>query len=47
VHQLLAFRKPAIARALDPRGITTQREVAQFMRAALTVLHSELEDLDS
>jgi Phosphoesterase family len=47
VHQLLAFRKPTLARALDPRGITTQREVAQFMRAALAVLHSEVEDLDS
>jgi len=47
VHQLLAFRKPKIARALDPRGITTQREVAQFMRTALAVLHSELEDRDS
>jgi len=44
VHQLLAFRKPKLARALDPAGITTQREVAQFMRAALTVLHSGLED---
>ena len=47
VHQLLAFREPKIARALDPRGITTQREVAQFMRAALAVLHSELGDRDS
>jgi len=43
----VAFRKPKIARALDPRGITTQREVAQFMRTALAVLHSELEDRDS
>jgi phospholipase C len=47
VHQLLAFRKPKIARALDPRGITTQREVAQFMRTALAVLHSELGERDS
>ena len=47
VHQLLAFREPKLARALDPRGITTQREVAEFMRAALAVLHSELEDRDS
>jgi phospholipase C len=46
VHQLLAFRKPKMARALDPAGIRTQREVAQFMRAALAVLHSELEDRD-
>ena len=46
-HQLLAFRKPRIARALDPRGIATQREVAQFMRTALAALHSELEDRDS
>jgi hypothetical protein len=44
VHQLLAFRNPKLARALDPAGIATQREVAQFMRAALTVLHSGLED---
>jgi hypothetical protein len=36
-----------MARALDPAGIRTQREVAQFMRAALAVLHSELEDRDS
>ena len=44
VHQLLGFRKPKLARALDPAGITTQREIAQFMRAALTILHSGLED---
>jgi hypothetical protein len=47
VHQLLAFRKPKIARALDPPGVMTQREVARFMRAALAALHSELEDRDS
>jgi len=47
VHQLLAFRRPKVARALDPRGITTQREVALFMRTALAVLHSEVEDRDS
>ncbi len=47
VHQLLAFRNPKLARALDPRGIATQREVAEFMRAALAVLHSGLEDRHS
>jgi phospholipase C len=47
VHQLLAFRKPKIARAFDPRGITTQREVAQFMRAALAALHSGVEEHDA
>src|SRR5262249_8643334 len=47
VHRLLAFRKPKIARALDPRGITSQRAVAQFMRTALAVLHSGLEGRDS
>jgi phospholipase C len=47
VHHLLALRKPKIARALDPRGVTTQREVARFMRTALAALHSELEDRDS
>src|SRR5262245_36899229 len=47
VHRLLAFRKPKLARALDPRGIATQREVAQFMRSALAVLHSDVEDRDS
>src|SRR5213083_551657 len=47
VHQLLASRKPKLARAFDPRGITTQREVAQFMRTALAALHPELEGRDS
>jgi phospholipase C len=47
VHQLLMSRKPARARALDPRGIRTHREVAQFMRAALAALHPELEGRDS
>ena len=47
VHQLLASRQPALARALDPHGITTQREVAQFMRTALAALHPELEGRDS
>src|SRR5262249_60924235 len=41
VHQLLAVRKPKIARAIDPRGITTQREVAQFMRTALADLQPQ------
>src|SRR5215467_10940190 len=44
VYQLLALRRPTIARAFDPRGITTQREVARFMRTALSALHSEMED---
>jgi len=44
VHQLLALRKPKVARAFDPHGIRTQREVAQFMRTALTALHAELEE---
>jgi hypothetical protein len=47
VHQLLALRKPKIARAFDPHGISTQREVAQFIRTALTALHAELGDRDS
>jgi hypothetical protein len=47
VHQLLALRDPKLARALDPRGIATQREVAEFMRAALAVLHAGLEDRHS
>jgi phospholipase C len=47
VHQLLASRKPKLARALDPGGITTQRDVAHFMRAALAALHPELEGRDS
>ena len=47
VHQLLASRKPRLARALDPHGLTTQREVAQFMRTALAALHPELEGRDS
>ena len=47
VHQLLVSRKRKLARALDPAGITTQREVAHFMRAALAVLHPELERRDS
>jgi phospholipase C len=47
VHQLLASRKPKLARALDPAGITTQREVGQFMRMALAALHPELEGRDS
>jgi hypothetical protein len=47
VHQLLAFRNPKLARTLDPRGIATQREVAEFMRAALAVLHSGLEERHS
>ena len=47
VHQLLAFRKPRVARAFDPGRIMTQREVGQFMRTALAALHSELEDRDS
>jgi len=47
VHQLLASRQPTLARALDPHGLTTQREVAQFMRTALAALHPELEGRDS
>ncbi len=47
VHQLLASRKPKVARAFDPRRITTQRDVAQFMRTALAALHPELEGRDS
>jgi phospholipase C len=47
VHQLLESRKPKLARAFDPRGITTQREVAQFMRTALAALHPEFEGRDS
>ena len=47
VHQLLALRDPKLARALDPRGIATQRQVAEFMRAALAVLHAGLEDRHS
>ena len=47
VHQLLASRQPTLARALDPHGITTQREVAQFMRTALAALHPELDRRDS
>jgi phospholipase C len=47
VHQLLAFRKPKLARAFDPRCITTQRDVAEFMRTALAALHPELEGRDS
>ena len=47
VHQLLASRDPKLASAFDPRGIMTQREVAEFMRAALAVLHAGLEDRNS
>jgi hypothetical protein len=47
VHQLLALRKPQVARAFDPHGIGTQREVAQFMRTALAALHTGLEERDS
>jgi len=47
VHLLLALRKPKIARAVDPQGIATQREVAQFMRTALAALHPEMEDCHS
>jgi hypothetical protein len=47
VHQLLVSRKPKLARLFDPRGITTQREVAQFMRTALAALHPEFEGRDS
>ena len=47
VHRLLAFRMPKVASAFDPRRITTQREVGQFMRTALAALHSELEGRDS
>ena len=47
VHQLLVVRDPKLARALDPRGIATQRQVAEFMRAALAVLHAGLEDRHS
>jgi hypothetical protein len=36
-----------VARAFDPRRITTQRDVAQFMSAALAALHPELEGRDS
>ena len=43
VHSLLASRNPKLARGLDPHGITTQREVAQFMRTALAALHPELD----
>jgi len=47
VHQLLVSREPKVARAFDARRITTQREVARFMRTALAVLHPELEGRDS
>src|SRR2546427_692745 len=47
VHQLLASRMPKVGSAFDPRRITTQREVAQFMRTALAALHPELEGRDS
>jgi phospholipase C len=47
VHQLLTIQKSKVASAFDPRGIRTQREVAQFMRAALGTLHPELENHDS
>ena len=47
VQQILASREPKVARALDPRGITTQREVAQYMRAALAALHPELAERDA
>src|SRR5262249_54162212 len=47
VHQLLAARNAKLARALDPAGITTQREVGQFMRRALAALHAEVEGRDS
>src|SRR5689334_3757055 len=47
VHQLLAARDRALARALDPGGIRTHRDVAQFMRAALAALHPELEGRNS
>jgi len=47
VHQLLASRMPKVASAFDPRRITTQRAVGQFMRTALAALHSELEGRDS
>ena len=47
VHQLLVSRNPKLARTLDPAGIRTQREVAHFMRAALALLHPELERRDS
>jgi phospholipase C len=47
VHRLLAFRMPKVASAFDPRRITTQGEVGQFMRTALAALHSELEGHDS
>jgi Phosphoesterase family len=47
VHSLLASRNPKLGRGLDPHGITTQREVAQFMRTALAALHPELEGRDS
>ena len=47
VHQLLRSRNPTLARAVDPAGITTQREVAHFMRTALAALHPKLEGRDS
>jgi phospholipase C len=47
VHRLLTFRTPKRARALDPSGIGTHREVAQFMRAALAVLQPGMEERDS
>jgi len=47
VHRLLASRNAKLARALDPHGLTSQREVAQFMRLALAALHPELEGRDS
>ena len=47
VHQLLALRNPKVASAFDPGGIRTQREVTQFMRAALGALHPEVEDGNS
>jgi len=47
VHQLLRSRNPTLARAVDPAGITTQREVAHFMRTALAALHPGLGGRDS
>ena len=47
VHQLLASRVPQVASAFDPRRITTQREVGQFMRMALVALYPDLEGRDS
>ena len=47
VHRLLASRMPKVASAFDPRHITTQREVGQFMRTALAALHSRLESRDT